>query len=309
MKRLLLFLLPLVFLAACQKEVADTLSGIEPTNPSGTGGSGTFTAKIDGVAWTADRGAFAHFGVAANGIPAIISIFGLGTDKKIVGLSLVDSGVHTYTFTADDLNAGIFQDSSLPDVNSFASLGAPTQPSGTANITSIDRDKKTVSGTFSFIAYRELDGQQRNITDGVFTNIPYTENSGLPSASTSDTFTVKIDGTYFQVYSVSALKVDLTNTISVTGGDQQGVKNVSIVVPPTIAPGTYTLGTFGADYMGIYNTGAGTLTSINGGTLQILEHNTTTKRIRGTFTFKGEDILSVLPSADLTEGYFSATYQ
>jgi hypothetical protein len=58
----------------------------------------------------------------------------------------------------------------------------------------------------------------------------------------------------------------------------------------------------------VYNTGTGALASLSG-TLEILERNTTTKRIRGNFLFKGEDVADVLAPAQLTEGYFSVTYQ
>lgn len=308
MKQLFSALLLVLCFTACQKEVTDTITGT--SGPAG-GASGSFTAMIDGVPWSATKGAFANFSPAGNGAPALLSIIGVGNDKKIMGLSLVDSGVHQYIFTDGNdgnYNAGYFQDSSLADVNSFASIGSPTQPSGTATVQTIDRSKKTVSGTFSFIAYRELDGLKRTITNGVFTNIPYTEGGGVPPASSKDTFNVTIDGTPFVPYSITGLSVGVTNSIAVEGSNQDGTKTVGLNFPVNITPGTYTLDIFGATYMALYNTGGGTLSSLSG-TLKILEHNTATKRVRGNFAFKGEDISGLLPDAQLTNGYFSVTYQ
>ncbi|MEP6952031.1 MAG: hypothetical protein ABI863_22265 [Ginsengibacter sp.] len=44
------------------------------------------------------------------------------------------------------------------------------------------------------------------------------------------------------------------------------------------------------------------------GTLTILEHNITTKRIRGNFNFHASEVPGTKVS-ELTEGYFSVIYQ
>lgn len=45
------------------------------------------------------------------------------------------------------------------------------------------------------------------------------------------------------------------------------------------------------------------------GILTIVEHNTATKRIRGNFSFRGEELLNPGNFADLTNGNFSVKYQ
>ena len=54
-------LISLFSLVACQREVDDIFSATESSTASGS-----FTAKIDGVPWTATKGAFAHISEAAN---------------------------------------------------------------------------------------------------------------------------------------------------------------------------------------------------------------------------------------------------
>jgi len=295
-------LISLFSLVACQREVDDLFSETESATASGS-----FTAKIDGVPWTADRVAYAHFSDAANGAPALFSIFGLSIDKKIVGFVTADSGVHVYTLTDNSLSSGVFQDSSLPDVNSFASLGAPVQPSGVFNLRTIDTTKKTVSGTFSFIAYRDLDNQQRTITDGVFTDIPYTKDADLPAAAANDTFAVKIDGTAFAPYGINATNMTVTNSIMVQGRSQTGGKTVGLSFPNDIVPGTYTLDLFGGTHIGVYLDGTTSLSSTSG-SLKILEHNKNSKRVRGQFSFKAEALGTPATAVQLTDGYFSVTY-
>jgi len=49
------------------------------------------------------------------------------------------------------------------------------QAGGTVNVMSIDPVGKTISGIFSFKAYRQLDSTQDVFTSGVFYNVPYTD--------------------------------------------------------------------------------------------------------------------------------------
>lgn len=304
--RFFVLLLSLCFFTACQKEI----SGVLDTEPVTTSpaGKGTFTAKINGVAWTANRAAFANFSVAANGLPALVGIMGVGNDKKVVGMVLEDKGVNNYIFTDNQLNSGVFQDSALADVNSFSTHDVSTTPSGNVQITKIDKTAKTISGTFQFDAYRSYDGQNRRITDGVFTDIPYTEGLTASPASSKDTFRVKVDGVAFAPYSITSLYTALNNSLSVQGSNQSATKAVGLMFPANIVPGTYTLDIFSTTHMATYLNGTTALSSLSGN-LEILEHNKTTKRIRGNFSFKGETIPSNNNSAQITEGYFSVVYK
>jgi hypothetical protein len=138
-----------------------------------------FKAKIDGTQWVADK-----FSQCAR-MNGIINISGLGLDKKIITITLPDSGVHQYTLAWDNSSgsAGAFMDSALADVTAFTSNAgsSPGEAGGTLNITSIDETNKKMSGTFSFKAKRLTDNTYRNITEGVFTNVPYI--TSLPPSS------------------------------------------------------------------------------------------------------------------------------
>jgi hypothetical protein len=195
-------------------------------SPSATA-TGNFKAKIDGTQWVADR--FAQGARISN----IINISGLGLDKKVLTISVKDSGVHQYTLAWDNTSggAGAYMDSSLADVTAFTSNAGltPAEGGGTLNITSIDEVNKRMSGTFSFKAKRYTDNTYRDITEGVFTDISYI--TSLPPGNSTDTLNVKLDGTAFVPTLVNGLSVSMLSNIVVQGSDATGTKSVAVYLP------------------------------------------------------------------------------
>ncbi|HEV2832432.1 MAG TPA: DUF6252 family protein, partial [Hanamia sp.] len=179
-----------------------------------------------------------------------------------------------------------------------------TESGGTLSITSIDTVNKKMSGTFSIKVYRQLDSKQKNITEGIFTNISYATEP-LPPSNASDTFRVKVDGAQFSTFSVMGLAV--FGKLNISASNQDVSKTVGLSFPADVIPGTYTFSSFGPDYIGQYNLGTAYM-SASSGTLTILEHNTITKRIKGNFSFNAEELLGT-KKATLSEGYFSITYR
>jgi hypothetical protein len=295
-------------LMACEKETSFETGSTPTGDTTGNGGNGGGTnvtgdmrAKIDGVQWVADKA------TGAARMNGLISIAGLSIDKKTIVMTLQDSGVHQYTLYYDGpLNVGAFQDSSLQDISAFATNqgSSASESGGTVNITSIDEVNKKISGTFSFKTKRMVDETYRNITEGSFTNLSY--STSLPPANSTDTFKVKIDGAAFTPAAISGISV--MGNIMLSGTDATGVKGVSLTFPSTITPGAYTLDFLGLTYIGQYNIDMNTFLVAQSGTLTILEHNTATKRIRGTFSFSASELTGT-KTAELTEGSFSVTYQ
>lgn len=313
MKSLFFALSVLLVFASCQKEITgEIITSSESAGSTGSTNStsGNMQAKIDGTLWVANKGAGASFSTAANGLPALLNISGVSTDNKIFTITVVDSGVHVYTLNDNVMAAGAFIDSSSSNPFAFATNQGPAGvTAGTVSVTSIDKVKKTISGTFSFKVYRQMDSTQKTITEGSFTDLPYVDGSNvLPPAAATDTFTVKIDGTLFKPVHISGTALPIMNTLSIQGSDSLVVKTVAVNFPTNTPPGTYTLDLFGGTYIGQYNDGTNSLGS-SSGTLEIIEHNTTTKRIRGKFSFKADYLLNPAITAQLSEGYFSVKYQ
>ena len=289
---------------SCQKEVDPSIIATPPP----PGATGNLKAKIDGTQWVANS----YEGAAR--MLGLINIGGRSTDRKYLSITLTDSGVHNYTLDNMSLNAASYIDSSLANAVNFTTnqgLG-PGDAGGFVNITSIDVPNKRISGTFSFRVFRQMDGAQRTLTEGSFTNLPYVTT--LPPSNSTDTFKVKIAGTLWVPPVILGSKTPaappLTSQIVVTGTSADATKSVGIFMPDGITPGTYTFDLFGATYIGLYNpdTDPNHSQGSMSGTLTILSHNTTTRRIRGNFNFHAEALLNPSLNTELTEGYFSVTY-
>ena len=279
---------------SCQKELSINDIDSNIVKPV----TGSFKAKIDGIQFIADK--LTGVTRALN----TISIVGQSNDGQLIVLRVADSGVHVYTLDINSsVNAGAYsKDNDFAYTTNQGNTSA--ESFGTLSITSIDAVNKTMSGTFSITVYRQTDSTQKIITEGVFDKISYT-TTPIPPANSSDTFKVKVDGVDFPVYSI--LGTSVFNKISISASDQAVSKTVGLSFPDDIAPGVYTFTLFGPDYIGQYNVGTSFLIA-SSGTLTILQHNTTTKRISGTFDFPAEEILGT-NMAQLTEGYFSVIYQ
>jgi hypothetical protein len=273
-------------------------------NAATTPGLVNFRAKIDGVQWVANRMA------QAARVSGIINITGQGTDKKTITITVPDSGIHQYTLAWDNSSgsAGAFTDSALASVVAFSSNAGntPAEAGGTLSITSIDEANKLMSGTFSFKAKRAIDNSYRTITEGVFTNVPYT--TSLPTGSSKDTLTSKVDGVSFTPTSIFGYYDNMMSKIIITGSNGTGVRSVSLYLPKDIAAGSYTLGGMFSSYSAQYNASSSTFLMSKSGTVEILYHDPLAKRIRGRFNFDAEEFLGG-SEAKITEGFFAVTYQ
>ena len=294
----------LIVFLSCQKEIDPSI--IENNNPPGA--VGNLKAKIDGTQWVANSAE------GASRMLGLISIGGRSTDRKYLTITLTDSGVHNYTLDNNSMNAASYIDSTLANPMNFTTNQGinPGDAGGFVNITSINTTNKTISGTFAFRVYRQMDGTHKTMTEGSFTNLPYTTT--LPPGNTNDTFRVKIAGTLWVPPTVFASKTPaappLLPQIAITGTSADGTKSVGMFMPENITPGSYTFDLFGATYLGLYNpdTDPNHSQGAMSGTLTILSHNTTTRRIRGNFNFHAEALLNPSLNTQLTEGYFSITY-
>jgi hypothetical protein len=299
--RLLFFaLLATLSLLSCQKEISNN-----PTDPNNQATvTGNMKAKIDGKQWVADKAA------GASRMTGLINITGYSFDRKIITITMKDSGIHRYVLADVTINAAALIDSTDPNPFSFTSNQGsyPATAGGEVNLTAIDTAKKTMSGTFAFKVFRDADGKGKSISEGSFTNIPY--STTLPPSSATDSFQVKIDGASWVPQSVMGFSVPMMNQIAINATNATGSKTVGLTFPSNITPGTYTLDFWGLTYIGQYNPDTDPMHSkaSMSGTLTILEHNTSTKRIRGNFNFRAEELLNSANFATISDGYFSVKY-
>lgn len=305
----------LISLTSCQKEVSfePNYNGNNNGGNSGTTSStGTFKAKINGGAWQA-----ASTTQSATIISGVINISGISSNGQLITISTMGDTVGTYDLSGGPAESGAaaYQPDYTKPANSFTSNASddPASANGKLIITKIDTDKKIITGTFEAKVFNFVDGTSYTITEGSFeltymTTIPTTGGSGNPSSDAS--LKATIDGTAWQAQNVTGF--DVQGKIMINGTTTDVSKTIGITVPNTIVAGTYSFTQFG-DYMALYNVGPNINSIVSyssaSGTLKITEHNKSTKKITGTFDFKGEVFTDATKKADITSGSFSVTYQ
>jgi hypothetical protein len=289
----IIFALASLAFFSCQKELSYEGTPIPH--------QGDFRAVVDGTPWVASdstKGAI----ILGN----VINISGISADNRQLSITLQDTVTGVYILNQTSLSIAAYADIDSADIYAFATnQGSDTsQAGGQVTITEIDKVNKTLSGTFAFKAFRNIDGHQKQITAGVFYKLPYT--SSLPPAVNTDTLTVTIDTAWKAQSIVSS---SISGQVVITGSALSGTPSVSLIFPAYITPGSYALTPNPANpaviYLGLYNPGSSVNLISQSGTLTILENNSTTRRIRGNFQFLAGDPANTLQTAQLTSGYFS----
>jgi hypothetical protein len=129
-------------------------------------------ATIDSVSWEA-----ADSTQAAIISQGAVTISGISSGGQEISITLNDTVVGLYVLNQTSASLAVY--ANLDSVGSYAystNQGSDTaQAGGTVNLTAINTVNKTISGIFSFKVYRNSDGSQKDITVGVFYNIPYAD--------------------------------------------------------------------------------------------------------------------------------------
>jgi hypothetical protein len=295
-KAILCAIILLVGFASCKKETS-----IE----SGSNASGNFTATIDGTKWAASSTK-----QAASILGGVITITGVSADNREINLSIADSVAGTYPLSQTSASLGAYADIDSSVLYAFSSnQGSDTsQAGGVVTVTQIDSIAKTISGTFSFKAWRDIDGRQKNITNGVFTKIPYV--TSLPSTSAKDTLLASIDGKAFTAINIQAAAT--SGQMTIIGATADGTQSIGLLLPANAASGTYTLGAANPSYLGAYtliSSSSSTGFVSTTGSITITSNNTSAMRIKGTFQFTAADPSGTTTSTHaIASGVFSVYY-
>lgn len=277
MKKYLLFLMIAPVFFGCSKdENSDEVKGIQ--------------AKVYGKEWNT-------LTCQALWLNKSISISGIASDGSSVVISLNDTIEKEYTIvnqtSLDQSTAAYTPKDSVTYTTVYNSASG-----GVVSITNINKKDSTVSGTFNLTLHR-ANSNKVTLTDGVFKNIPYKKEV---SVVFDNTFSSTIAGTAWSPTTIVGTK---TMGIILINATSNGQKTMGISVPGSIVAGSYDFTSFG-DYSLTYSEGTNTYTA-NSGSLTVKSHNTTTKRIEGTFS----TIVVNFVNASLTKtvtGSFAVTY-
>ncbi len=225
---------------------------------------------------------------------------------ETITMTLQGTTATTYNLTAGGIHAAAY----VPDQSgSPAFTSNSTGGSGTVTITSINTTSQTVTGVFNFTGVKALDGSEVEITEGHFTNIPYTEEV---NQTFNNTFTAKVNGVDFDptlIYGSKAYGI-----ISITGSENGSFPSIGLSVPDNVVPGTYSMSPYGST-KGLYNVANNansmySAASGSGGTITVTVHNTTDDIIEGTFAFTATPNMgsTATDSHAITNGTFEIEY-
>jgi len=285
-----------ILLFSCTKE-GDAPPPVWSNVGTGTGASGSMTCKVDGSQWTA-----AVNMAAASLLDDVSNVSGTNSSSSSIAITIGEAIVlnGSYDLGLNSGNGAAYTSSSNGS-SAWISHGGGSA-GGMLIITAIDTENKLISGNFEFVAIRFTDNSYRYITQGQFTNLPYTNSASGPS---DNSFTVDIDGEPFVPAAINGLI--LASMIRIVASDAQGIQSVSVSMPEDIEPGTYDIGSVFSDYSGMYNPDASLSTVSTSGTLIITTHDTGSEFIEGSFNFNSTEYAGTA-SFELTNGTFSINY-
>jgi hypothetical protein len=167
MKKVIVYI-TLGFIATLALFACHKYTSIENSN----GLPADMVATINGVSWAAADST--QTAVVSQGL---VTISGISTDGQEISITLNDTVVGLYVLNQTSASLAVY--ANLDSVGSYAystNQGADTaQAGGTVNVTAINPVDRTISGIFSFKVFRNSDGSQKDITAGVFYNIPYAD--------------------------------------------------------------------------------------------------------------------------------------
>lgn len=266
----------------------------DPTNPT----PGTFEADITGVSHFSSTNTVVY--ISANNI----TITAIRPQGDSFGFIL--AGTTTGTYAGNDFDNLIgYNAVGVEDTFAAWNFDDPEEDTGSVIVTEINQANHTISGTFQFKGYSEdNDGNtiSKQITNGVFTNLPYTTT--IP---TGDTFFAKVNGVEFE-------ETDLLGG-TVAGGEQEFIfvsattpedETITVNILSTLGVGTYSVTSPGvSDVQIIYTLPDDDFgTSATSGTVTVTEKTAT--RIKGTFS---TTITVGATAYVISEGAFDVEYE
>lgn len=303
---LLLFALGISF-TSCTKDFEDGLNYNNGNQEAGNGngnnpaGTGVFKATVGGNAFVANSS-------SAIVTDNFVLIAGIRTSNKdVIQITLPSNKVGTYTWanSEDDGEKFVLSYGLATDENPFISASNEVAEffgvknytdTAIVTITAVDKTKKTISGTFQFTGFRDIGDDKTEtkiITNGSFTNIPYTETA--PVEEFDGFLNAKIDGVDFAENNIDVASVSSSGVhpyfsiVGVKNGSSDD--SVLIGISQSYGVGTYqassvTLNGGGEELVNVANVSCildDLLYTTESGSLTITSKTAT--KIEGTFNF------------------------
>ncbi|MRX70485.1 hypothetical protein SAMN06265349_10117 [Flavobacterium resistens] len=306
---LLLFAISSLFSSCSPFDDGRDISGSE-NNGNGNGSGNVeekpiFKAKIGGEEFIANT-------TTAVVTSDYVLIAGTRSSKgDLIQIILPSNKIGTYTWANSKENADRFVLAYAEKVDGYGFISASNEDAAflevknytdTAiiKITAVDKTKKTISGTFQFTGFRETDNgstETKVVTDGTFTNVPYTED--IPADDSDQILKAKVNGVDFinDKVDVTAVSASGSNPYySIVGKKNDDSVSVGLSINKSYGAGTYQVSTNSS------NTG-GALINVIAGTFKINDYLYTSKS--GSITITSKTATKLVGTFDLVVQNFS----
>ncbi len=275
-----------IALISCEKDE----KRLDPPVVTPTPGEQIFTAKVNGIDWTASDM------LCIISTKGITTLRGVAVDGPTITININDTVENSYILNLLSAHQGTVEANEL-----LYSTTKNLATAGQVDIDLINKQDSVISGTFAFTGYNVTSSEYIEISDGVFNDIVYVVQE--PSI-TDNSLRTHIDGELFLADTVTGLA--LNDTIHIIGNSLPDTMAVEFKVPINISAGVYQLSLNGA-YRGFYQQNDTTRMQSFSGTLTIESHQDIHQTIQGKFEFSAT-IPGTTTSAELTNGSFQLFY-
>ncbi len=276
-----------IAIISCTKEE----KRIDPPVVTPTPGDQIFTAKVNGIDWTASDM------LCIMSTKGITTLRGVSVDGPTITININDTVENSYILNMISAHQGSVDANDLV-YSTTKNLGT----AGQVDFDKINKQDSIISGTFAFTGFNSTSSEFIEVSDGVFKDIVYVVQE--PSI-TDNSLRANIDGVLFLADTVTGLASN--DTIHIIGNSIPDTTSIEFKVPINVSAGVYQLSLNGA-YRGFYRKNDSTQMQSFSGTLTIESHQDIHQTIQGKFEFSAT-IPGTTTSAELTNGSFQLFYE
>lgn len=233
-----------------------------------------------------------------------IKVYGTSANGQTVIININTGVVGEYTLSATNGNYAEF----IPNMSTGASrysTSNSTNGTGFVRISSINEEAKTMSGTFSFKAYRVTDNTSKTVSDGAFTNVPYQYYNTTDTTGFNNIFIFNENNQSWNAPTITAFSNDTALIVIGECDRAEAWQSITLWMSPTITAGVHYITSTGPVWAK-FQQGFYTFPAVNG-SITIIENNHTTKILRGTFFFNY--LNNSQQTMSVTGGQFEVQYE
>ncbi|MBO7572657.1 MAG: hypothetical protein J6T48_10970 [Bacteroidales bacterium] len=227
-----------------------------------------------------------------------IKVNGTSANGQTIIITLNSKELGEYTFSPTNGHYAEFIPNMASGTERFSTLTG--DGSGFVRLSSFNEETNSLGGEFYFKAYR-ADGSFKSVTEGRFTNVPYTYYNFEEETYTS-TFTFSQGGRSWTAKEVYGTKTDTAMVVSGDCDRSEAWQSVSLQMPNNVSEGVHY---FGADVSGYFQSGFYNFPA-TAGAITVTEYNSEARVIKGTFFFNYRDNNGNVQS--ISDGTFDIKY-